>query len=112
MFGFKHTLNNFNHNEVTLQKSRLFGRLIQVNGVSNLPKIYPYLANRVDESIAEMVNLGKVDESMSKCRYPIMTILTRSYTGGISLPVAQTVRTIASRAMCVLFFGEKLCTRM
>lgn len=64
MFGFKHTLNNFDHNEVTLQKSRLFGRLIQVNGVNNLPKLFPYLDKRVHESIGEMLKLGKQTSSM------------------------------------------------
>lgn len=89
MFGFKYTLNNFNHNEVAQVKSRLLGRLIQVQGVNHLPKIFPYLVKRVEQSLDEQVALGK------------------THPDGISLPVACTVRTITSRVMGVLFFGEK-----
>jgi hypothetical protein len=89
MFGFKHTLNNFNHNEIAQVKSPLLGRLIQVQGVNHLPKIFPYLAKRAGQSLDEQVALGK------------------QHADGISLPVASTVRTVASRVMGVLFFGEK-----
>ncbi|KAF2652995.1 cytochrome P450 [Lophiostoma macrostomum CBS 122681] len=90
MFGFKHTLNNFNHNEVALVKSRLLGRLIQVQGVNHLPKIFPYLVKRVEQSLVEQVARGKTRPD------------------GVSLPVADTVRTITSRVMDVLFFGERI----
>ncbi|KAF2867713.1 cytochrome P450 [Massariosphaeria phaeospora] len=90
MFGFKHTLNNFDHNEVTAQKSRLFGRLIQVNGVANLPKMFPFLAKRVNESLDQQIKLGKAQQ------------------GGVSVPIAQTIRTVTSRVMGVIFFGENL----
>lgn len=89
MFGFKHTLNNFNHNEVTQIKSRLLGRLIQVQGVNNLSKIFPYLVKRAEQSLNEQVALGN------------------AHPDGISLPVAGTIRTVTSRVMGVLFFGEK-----
>jgi hypothetical protein len=89
MFGFKHTLKNFNHNEVAQVKSRLLGRLIQVQGVNHLPKVFPYLVKRVEQSLDEQVGLGKASPN------------------GISLPVACTVRTITSQVMAVLFFGEK-----
>ncbi|KAH5296212.1 hypothetical protein HBI12_213850 [Parastagonospora nodorum] len=89
MFGFKHTLNGFNHNEVAGVKSRLMGRLIQVQGVSNLPKIFPYLNKRLQQSLDEQIALAK--------RRP----------DGVTLPVASTVRTVTSRVMAVLFFGEQ-----
>ena len=91
MFGFKHTLNNFNHNEVTQVKSRLLGRLLQVQGVNHLPKVFPYLTKRAAQSLDEQIATGKTLQD-----------------GGISLPVACTVRTMASRIMGVLFFGETL----
>ncbi|PVH92176.1 cytochrome P450 [Periconia macrospinosa] len=90
MFGFKHTMNNFNHNEVAKAKSRLLGRLIQVQGVNHLPKIFPCLVKRAEQSLEEQLTLGKV------C------------SDGISLPVACTVRALTSRVMGVLFFGEKI----
>lgn len=108
MFGFKHTLNNFDHNEVTIQKSRLLGRLIQVNGVNNLPKLFLYLITRVRESMDELLVLGRKTPSKyqgpTNRRAPLTDRLD-----GISLPIAQTVRTLASRTMCVMFFGERLC---
>jgi hypothetical protein len=57
MFGFKHTLNNFNHNEAAGVQSRPLGRLIQVQGVNNLPEIFPYLSKRVQQSLDEQVAL-------------------------------------------------------
>jgi hypothetical protein len=90
MFGFKHTLNNFNHNEVSLVKSRLMGRLLQVQGINHLPKIFPYLVKRMEQSLIEQVAQGKTNPD------------------GISLPVADTVRTVTSRVMGVLFFGENM----
>jgi hypothetical protein len=90
MFGFKHTMgSNYDHHEVTQIKSRLMGRLIQVQGQNNLPKLFPFLVKRVKQSLNEQVALGK----------PL--------PDGVSLPVASTVRTMASRTMGVLFFGEK-----
>lgn len=89
MFGFKHTLNNFNHNEIAGVKSRLLGRLIQVQGVNNLPKIFPYLNKRVQQSLDEQVALDK------------------RLKDGVSLSVASTIRTVTSRVMAVLFFGEQ-----
>ena len=83
-------MNNFNHDEVAKVKSRLLGRLIQVQGVSHLPKIFPSLVKRAEQSLTEQLGRGKV------C------------SDGISLPVAGTVRVLASRVMGVLFFGEKL----
>ncbi|CAI6285304.1 unnamed protein product [Periconia digitata] len=90
MFGFKHTLNNFNHDEVVKAKSRLLGRLIQVQGTSNLPKLFPYLVKRARKSLGEQLTLGEM------C------------SDGISLPIACTVRTVTSRIMGVLFFGETI----
>jgi len=89
MFGFKHTLNGFNHNEVAGVKSRLLGRLIQVQGLGNLPKIFPYLNKRVQRSLDEQVALGK------------------NGPDGVNLPVASTIRIVTSRVMAVLFFGEQ-----
>jgi hypothetical protein len=92
MFGFKHTMNNFNHDEVVKVKSRMLGRLIQVQGVNHLPKIFPYLLKRAEQSLEEQLALG------NKCPEGI----------SLSLPIACTVRSMASQVMGVLFFGESL----
>lgn len=67
MFGFKHTLNNFNHNELNSQKSRLFSRLIQVNGVQNLPKLFPHVEKRVAESLNELLSRAKPTARRYNC---------------------------------------------
>ncbi|KAF2994245.1 hypothetical protein E8E13_000926 [Curvularia kusanoi] len=91
MFGFKYTLNKFDHNEIAQVKSRLLGRLLQVQGVNHLPKMFPYLSKRANQSLLEQVANGR---SLAN--------------GNISLPVASTVRSVASKIMEVLFFGEKM----
>ncbi|KAF2267498.1 cytochrome P450 [Lojkania enalia] len=90
MFGFKHTLNGYDHHEVNTAKSRLFGRLLQVQGTANLPKVFPFLTKRLNESLGVQLRQGKLTPN------------------GISLPVANTVRVLASRLMGVTFFGENL----
>jgi hypothetical protein len=91
MFGFKHTMGTgYNHHEVAQVKSRLMGRLIQVQGQNNLPKLFPFLAKRVEQSLKEQVAQGQTLPD-----------------GGVSVQVANTVRTLASRIMGVLFFGAK-----
>lgn len=90
MFGFKHTMNGIDHHEVNALRSRLYGRLIQVQGQANLPRIYPYLHKRLCRSLDERLHIGRL-------------------TGdGISLPVADTARVLASCLMRVIFFGESL----
>ncbi|OAG09463.1 cytochrome P450, partial [Paraphaeosphaeria sporulosa] len=90
MFGFKHTLGNFDHNELNSQKSRFFSRLIHIKGSQNLPHLFPHVEKRVIESLDELLAGAK------------------PAARGVTLPIAETVRTMASRAMCVMFFGETL----
>ncbi|KAL5392300.1 hypothetical protein DPSP01_000814 [Paraphaeosphaeria sporulosa] len=138
MFGFKHTLGNFDHNELNSQKSRLFSRLIHIKGSQNLPHLFPHVEKRVIESLDELLAgakpaartyesspavLGLTSEYIAfpqgtqYTRFCTQTFtillqnlgLTKCYTGGgVTLPIAETVRTMASRAMCVMFFGETL----
>jgi hypothetical protein len=59
MFGFKYTLHGFNHDIVTNHYARLLGRMLQVNGVANLPKLFPYMTKLAGESVQEFSQLGK-----------------------------------------------------
>jgi hypothetical protein len=43
MFGFKHTLNNLDHNEINTRKSRLFSRVLQVRVPAQFRELYPCL---------------------------------------------------------------------
>ncbi|SPB45944.1 unnamed protein product [Aspergillus niger] len=43
LFGFKHTLNGVDHNEINTRKSRLLSRVLQVRGPTEFEKLYPYL---------------------------------------------------------------------
>ena len=53
MFGFKHTLNKFNHNEAKLIRSRLYGRLLHVQGPEILAGLYPYIQKKLTSSLEE-----------------------------------------------------------
>ncbi|KAL4738245.1 cytochrome P450 [Aspergillus similis] len=43
MFGFKHTLNNLDQNEINTRKSRLFSRVLQVRVPAQFQELYPCL---------------------------------------------------------------------
>ncbi|KAK5997455.1 Cytochrome P450 monooxygenase penP-like protein [Cladobotryum mycophilum] len=92
MFGFKHTMNNLEHNtsDHKVIRTRLYGRLLQVNGPGHLTALYPQLVALLDSSLSrELANAPVLKE-------------------GVSLPAAQTVRRLASRLMSLMFFGKSL----
>ena len=60
MFGFKYTLHGFNHDQVTLHYARLLGRLLQVNGVANLPRLFPYMIRKAGTSVDDHFARGKL----------------------------------------------------
>ncbi|KAF7165201.1 hypothetical protein CNMCM5623_009467 [Aspergillus felis] len=90
MFGFKHTMNKLDHHDHKVARSRLYGRLLQVNGPTNLAKLYPHLQKRLEQSLAHELEAGV------------------STDGSVSIPIAQTVRRLASRMNSLIFFGERL----
>jgi hypothetical protein len=47
MFGFKHILNKFDHNEVNIIRSRLFGKVLNVNGPNRIVRLHPVLQKRL-----------------------------------------------------------------
>lgn len=59
MFGFKHNLNNLDHNESKLIRSRLYGRVLQVNGPSQLYGLYPALQKVLKRSLGEELGKGR-----------------------------------------------------
>lgn len=55
MFGFKHNMNKYEHNtdDHKLVRTRLFSRVLQVNGPAHLQALYPHLISRLHEGLAE-----------------------------------------------------------
>lgn len=85
MFGFKHTMNKYSHNdnEHQLTRTRLHSRLLQVKAPAQLEAPYPHLSNQLDSSLQEL------DDS-------------------VCLPAAQTLRRLVSNFMSFVFFGQVL----
>lgn len=91
MFGFKHSLNGLNHNDLKILRSRLFGRVLQVQGRKSLPQIYPYVQKKLISSLSEELRAGQAVGS-----------------GTTLVRLAGTCRRLASELMGVMFFGERL----
>ncbi|KAH8700861.1 putative cytochrome P450 [Talaromyces proteolyticus] len=91
MFGFKHTMNKFDHNELNIIKSRLFGRVLNVNGPSQLVRLYPVLQKRLLSFLDGELEVLAIPDSRS-----------------ILIPLASTAKVLSSRLMGVMFFGENL----
>lgn len=55
MFGFKHNMNKYEHNtdDHKLVRTRLFSRVLQVNGPAHLQALYPHLMSRLSEGLLE-----------------------------------------------------------
>jgi hypothetical protein len=53
MFGFKHTMNNLEHNtnDHKVIRTRLYSRLLQVNGPVHLQALYPHLLAQLEHSL-------------------------------------------------------------
>ncbi|RDW90536.1 cytochrome P450 [Aspergillus mulundensis] len=58
MFGFKHTLNGHDSDEITTRKSRLFGRVLQVRGPAQFQELYPFLHRHLRTALDEDLTLG------------------------------------------------------
>ncbi|KAI1800744.1 cytochrome P450 [Daldinia bambusicola] len=92
MFGFKHTMNKLEHNPSNHKviRTRLYSRLLQVNGPVHLAALYPHLLDQFDSSLAKEFQNGRILD------------------GGISLPIAETARRLVSKLMSLMFFGDSL----
>ncbi|KAL2793385.1 cytochrome P450 [Aspergillus keveii] len=84
MFGFKNTLNGFDHTEVNTRKTRLFARVLLVNGPNQLENIYANLRN--------------------KCTTMIEHELAASPQVG-----GSACQRLTAGLMGIIFFGEKIC---
>ncbi|XRM44127.1 hypothetical protein ABZX51_007273 [Aspergillus tubingensis] len=86
LFGFKHTLNGADHNEVNTRKSRLLSRVLQVRGPTQFEELYPYLLHH------------------------LKTILDAGPSSGgtASVRLALFSETILSRLMGAWFFGGNM----
>jgi len=62
MFGFKHTMNKLQHNtsDHKVVRTRLYGRLLQVNGPGHLNALYPHLVARLDSSLSRELAEARV----------------------------------------------------
>ncbi|KAF2274907.1 cytochrome P450 [Westerdykella ornata] len=94
MLGFKYTLNGIEHNTVDhkLIRTRLYARVLQVNGPSNLAALFPFLKEKLDIALRSELLNGQASSN------------------GFTLPVAQTARRLASKLMALVFYGELLAT--
>ncbi|KAL1969931.1 hypothetical protein VTN77DRAFT_7441 [Rasamsonia byssochlamydoides] len=73
---------DLDHHDHKVARSRLYGRLLQVNRPTNLAKLYPYLQQRLVQSLEKEIE-----------EFPLMT-----------------VRRLASRMNSLIFFAERLCS--
>ncbi|CRG90582.1 7-alpha-hydroxycholest-4-en-3-one 12-alpha-hydroxylase [Talaromyces islandicus] len=91
IFGFQHTMNGISRTEQenNLLRTRLYSRLLQVRGPANLKVIYPALQKQLGSVLLQQLEKGKL-----------------KIDGSISIRLAPTIRTISSRLMAQLFFGE------
>ncbi|KAJ2985551.1 hypothetical protein NUW58_g5466 [Xylaria curta] len=71
-------------------RTRLYSRVLQVMGPDHLNALYPHLLTHLNGKLDELLSHGSISK------------------GGISLPMAQTARKVASSLMSLMFFGETL----
>lgn len=58
MFGFKHTMGGLEHNDHKVQRSRLYGRLLEVNGPKQIAALYPYLQVTMENDLQNELRKG------------------------------------------------------
>lgn len=111
MFGFKHTMNKYEHNTNAYRviRTRLFSRVLQVNGPNHLSALYPCLLAQLDSSLTKELHNGRaLNGEALNMDTPKTNLMLTHELEEISLPVAQTVRRMASKLMGIMFFGENL----
>ncbi|KAL4770178.1 cytochrome P450 [Aspergillus nidulans var. acristatus] len=87
MFGFKHTLNNLDHNEINTRKSRLFSRVLQVRVPAQFRELYPCLYRHLRA---------------------FLDMELQAEEGTASARIASLSERLLSRLMGVWFFGENI----
>ncbi|KAF2704077.1 putative cytochrome P450 [Pleomassaria siparia CBS 279.74] len=94
MFGFKHTMNGIDHNssDHRVIRTRLYARLLQVNGPVYLNGLFPLLKESLNKTLQVELRNG------------------RQVNDGLSISVAPTARRLASKLMAVVFYGDVLAS--
>jgi hypothetical protein len=64
-------MNNLDHNDHKVQRSRLYGRLLQVNGPMQLAQLYPNIEARLEKVLLEQLKQGR---QTNGCILPPYTI--------------------------------------
>jgi hypothetical protein len=62
MFGFKLTMDGFDHNQIKTQRHRLFGRVLQVNGPRALDKLYPYIVKELRMALPKELKKSRASQ--------------------------------------------------
>lgn len=70
-------MNNLDHNEHKVARSRLYGRVLQVNGPSQLAAIYPFLQARLEKSFAAETSSGRGSDGKMPATSEIHSALTK-----------------------------------
>ncbi|KAL4919864.1 cytochrome P450 [Aspergillus aurantiobrunneus] len=95
MFGFRFTINGLDHNEVNSRRSRLYSRVLLVQGPAQLPSLYMYLCRNLRAALDVELQGG----------VPVSP-------GTVSVKLAALSERVLSRLMSVWFFGENLASDM
>jgi hypothetical protein len=53
-------MNKLDHHDHKIMRTRLYGRLLQVNGPSNLAGLFPALQRRLTDSVEKELQTGRV----------------------------------------------------
>lgn len=111
MFGFKHTMNELeqNTNDHKVIRTRLYGRILPINGPNHLSFLYPHLLAQLNSSLVKELRNGReVSGQTSFCDSHEFNAMLIQASEGTAMPVAQTACRLASRLMSIMFFGETL----
>jgi hypothetical protein len=67
MFGFKHTMNGIDHNSPAnrVLRTRLYARLLQVNGPIYLDNLFPFLKEKLGKTLQVELNNGRKVDGMN-----------------------------------------------
>lgn len=97
MFGFKHTMNGIDHNSLDhkLIRTRLYARLLQVNGPIYLQNLFPLLKEKVNATLDVELKKGKklsgmATHSTNKCEFGHLNLIKRLYFSSCSSNSSST----------------------
>ncbi|KAL4816098.1 cytochrome P450 [Aspergillus spinulosporus] len=104
MFGFRHTLNNLDHNEINTRKSRLFSRVLQVRVPAQFRELYPCLYRNLKAFLDMEIQAG----GTLALALSTVSNLGVEQEGIASAGLASLSERLLSRLMGVWFFGENI----